>query len=127
MRETQIDKIYIMKIEISSLHFENNQKYRNKFGEWKTLKSGDLMFLELGSLNHFGMDTIIGLDSTSINNISKVRNDISLLENMDVNERIVWFESNYPKIKLIYLDKSLLSNDSNSKVTKFGSFKLSWS
>jgi len=115
-----------MKLQILSIHVKEPIKHRNKDGSWKTLKPNTFTFLNLGKLNHFGESCLVGLNSQKISDTSKVKRDISNLENMNVDEKITWFKNNYPDVDFTYISEKLLDNSTNGSATISGSFYLKW-
>lgn len=122
-----------MKIRILSLNFKKNQQYRDNSGSWKTLRPGELTLIELGSMDHYGMDVIVGVNSKKVLDTSKVKRHISMLETMDIKQRIDWFVGNFPDAKPIMLATSVINGldgkrlaEAETSATVTGSFNLSW-
>lgn len=122
-----------MKIRILSLNFKKNQKYRDKVGVWKTIKTGEIPFLEFGEMNHFGTSVLVGVDSRKIFDTGKVKRHISMLEAMDTQQRINWFEGNFPDVRPIMIAIDVINGlngkrkpEAETSTTVTGSFNLDW-
>lgn len=120
-----------MKLRVIQFQIKKTQKYKDEGQNWKSIKAGDLIFLELGDKNHGGEHCLVGLDSSKIQDTSKVQRNITNLENKDTDERISWFKREYPDVKLIFISKSVISDAGETKtpdknVIVTGSFELKW-
>ena len=126
-----------MKMRILSLNFKENQKYKDNFGMWKTIPaSSEMMFFVLGEMNHFGVDVLVGIDTSGMgaNTINTVKTYISKLEDSNLIERIAWFERGFPEVKIYRIATSVINglngkrlSESETNITVMGSFDLAWS
>lgn len=92
----------------------------------KTMKSGSVVSLvELGKMESYGRDHLCGVVSSEIGDTSKVQRHITLLENMDVSQRVKWFEDNFPGVSIMKIDARLIDKDTRAAVIT-GSFQLKW-
>lgn len=121
-------------MRIISLNFRKNQRHRDKDGMWKTITPGELDVVELGEMDHYGTNCLVGINSKDILDISKVRRDISELETKNLNQRMIWFNDNYPSATPIMISTAVISGldgnrkpDSETSVNVSGSFELTWS
>lgn len=117
-----------MKLRVLSLHFRESQKYRDKEGDWKSYGPGELMMVDLGSTNHYGVQCRAGVRSQEIRDISKVRRHIAALEDLSTEDRIKWFADTYTDARIYYFAESLLGDRSGptQPISVAGSFDLRW-
>lgn len=95
-----------MKLRLCSIVFKENMRIQVG-NNVKTMSPGkSLDLVELGNIESFGTDHLVGVVSQDIVDTKRVKNNISDLEEMTTGERIKWFEKNYPRAKMIKIESN---------------------
>lgn len=113
------------------MRIKKAQKYKDEGQSWKSLAAGSLTFLDLGVKNHAGEQCRVGVDSSKIQDTSKVQRHVTDLESRGVDERVKWFKEQYPGIRPIFISENVISGLGKTEgpdrnVTATGSFELKW-
>ena len=92
------------KLRICTVEFSENTKIQIG-GAVKTKKSGDsINIIDLGKEESFGKLHMCGVISEDIINVTMVKTNIDKLENYGPNKRLEWFQSNFPKARIVKIE-----------------------
>lgn len=121
------------KLRLCTLDFKEAVKVQIS-GSVKTLAAGkSINVVELGYEESFGKPHFCGVISEDITNVTKVKLNIKNLEEMGSKNRIAWFESNFPKARILKIENSKIldrlknTKDEGQPVQVVSAAEIKWS